>query len=157
MVGAPFLVLAAGAVAAGWIWSRVPDGTVEETGQAVVAAKNPLDLGAASLFALVFVGMLVLTQLALGYLGHLGLYVLGVLMGLTDVDPFIMGVTQAGGRGTPLVAAAVAILLAASSNNVAKGIYAYAASDRRTGRMSLGLLLVLAVAGLVPLAWVWGG
>ena len=152
MVGAPFLLLAAAALGAGWVWTRVPDGTAGETAPAS-AAKNPLDLGAASLFALLFVVMLIATQLALTYLGHLGLYALGAVMGLTDVDPFIMGVTQAGGRSTPLVSAAVAILIAAAGNNVAKGVYAYMASDRRTGRMSLFLLLALAVASLLPLAW----
>jgi uncharacterized membrane protein (DUF4010 family) len=152
MVGAPFLVLAATALAVGWIWSRGPDGTVGEAEQPA-AAKNPLDLGAASLFALLFVGMLIATQLAITYLGHLGLYALGAVMGVTDVDPFIMGVTQAGGRNTPLVSAAVAIVIAASGNSVAKGVYAYVGSDRRTGRMSLLLLLALAVAGLVPLVW----
>jgi uncharacterized membrane protein (DUF4010 family) len=156
MVGAPFLVLAAAALAVGWIWSRVPDATAGEAEQPA-AAKNPLDLGAASLFALLFVGMLVSTQLALTHLGHLGLYALGAVMGLTDVDPFIMGATQAGGRSTPLVSAAVAIVIAASGNSVAKGVYAYVGSDRRTGRLSLALLLALAVAGLVPLAWLgWG-
>ncbi len=67
-------------------------------------------------------------------------------MGVTDVDPFIMGMTQAGGQAMPLAAAAAAILIAASSNNLIKGIYAYAASDRRTGLMSL-LLLVGAGGG----------
>ncbi len=154
ILGAPFLLLATAAIATGWIWSRVSDGTMGEEGQ-LVSPKNPLDLGAASLFALLFVAMLVATQLALAHLGHLGLYALGALMGITDVDPFIMGVTQAGGRNTALVSAAVAILIATASNNVAKGLYAYTASDRRTGRMSLVLLLALAVAGLVPLAWLW--
>lgn len=156
MVGAPFLVLAAVALAVGWAWSRVSDGAVGEAEQSA-GAKNPLDLGAASLFALLFVGMLVATQLALTYLGHMGLYALGAVMGLTDVDPFIMGATQAAGRSTPLVSAAVAIVIAASGNSVAKGVYAYVGSDRRTGRMSLAFLFALAVAGLIPLAWLgWG-
>jgi uncharacterized membrane protein (DUF4010 family) len=76
-------------------------------------------------------------------------------MGVTDVDPFIMGMTQAGGRATPLASAAAAILIAASSNNLVKGIYAYSMSDRKTGIMSLSLLISLAIAGLAPLAWVW--
>jgi len=39
------------------------------------------------------------------------------------------------------------------------GIYAYAASDRATGAMSLTLLTLLAIAGLTPLGllWYWGG
>jgi hypothetical protein len=65
-----------------------------------------------------------------------------------------MGMTQSGGSATPLVSAAAAILIAASSNNLVKGVYAYAASDRTTGIMSLAMLTVLAVLGLAPLVWV---
>jgi uncharacterized membrane protein (DUF4010 family) len=74
---------------------------------------------------------------------------------LTDVDPFIMGMTQAAGASAPLGVAAVAILIAASSNNLVKGIYAYSMSDRKTGVLSLSLLAALAVAGLTPLLWLW--
>ena len=58
-------------------------------------------------------------------------------MGVTDVDPFIMGMTQAAGTLTPLSVAAGAVLIAASSNNIVKGIYAYSLADRRTGVQSL--------------------
>ncbi len=153
LLGPPFVSLAAMTIGAGWLWSRVSDGRGAETGEAI-APRNPLELGAAALFALLFLAMVVATQLAITYLGHVGLYALAGLMGVTDVDPFIMGLTQAGGSSTPLASAAVAILIAASSNNVVKGIYAYAVSDRTTGAMSLVLLVALAVAGLVPLAWV---
>jgi uncharacterized membrane protein (DUF4010 family) len=97
--------------------------------------------------------MVVATHLVVAYLGRAGLYSLAALMGVTDVDPFILGMTQAAGRDTALTSAATAILIAASSNNVVKGIYAYTLADRATGRMSLGLLVALALAGLVPLAW----
>ena len=100
--------------------------------------------------------MLVLTQLAVTYLGQAGVNTLAAIMGVTDVDPFIMGLTQAAGTLTPMKVAAGAILIAAASNNVIKGIYAYSMADRKTGRQSLTFLVGLAVAGLVPLAWlVW--
>jgi uncharacterized membrane protein (DUF4010 family) len=51
------------------------------------------------------------------------------------------------------VVAAVGIAIAAASNNVVKGFYAYGFSDRRTGLYSLSLLLALAIAGLMPLLW----
>jgi uncharacterized membrane protein (DUF4010 family) len=155
MLGIAFLILAAVGIGTGFLWSRISDGRPGEAAQAL-APRNPLEVGAASLFGLLFVTMLVATELATTYLGRFGLYSLAAVMGVTDVDPFIMGVTQSGGRTTELAAAAAAILIAASSNNLIKGIYAYAVSERRTGTMSLALLVALAVAGLVPLLWVWG-
>ncbi len=87
------------------------------------------------------------------YLGKAGVYTFAAVMGLTDVDPFIMSMTQAAGAATHLSVAAAAILIAAASNNLVKGIYAYVWSDRKTGRLSLGLLCGFAVLGLVPLLW----
>jgi uncharacterized membrane protein (DUF4010 family) len=154
ILGVPFAVLAALALGAGWLWSRVPD---ERAGEITRASEpqNPLELGAALLFGVLFLAMLFITHLVVTSLGLGGLYSLAAIMGITDVDPFIMGMTQAAGGVTPVAAAATAILVAASSNNMVKGIYAYAASDRKTGMMSLTLLVALAVAGLAPLAWVW--
>jgi uncharacterized membrane protein (DUF4010 family) len=154
ILGVPFVSLASVAVGAGWLWSRLPDGRAGEM-KREYESRNPLEITAALLFALLFLAMLVATHLAVAYLGRGGLYALAAAMGVTDVDPFIMGMTQSGGDTTPLASAAAAILIAASSNNLIKGVYAYAVSDRKTGSMSLALLTVLAVAGLAPLPWVW--
>jgi uncharacterized membrane protein (DUF4010 family) len=97
--------------------------------------------------------MLIATQLAVTYLGKAGVNTLAAIMGVTDVDPFIMGMTQTAGTLTPVKAAAEAILIAAASNNAVKGIYAYSLADRKTGVQSLILLFMLAVAGLAPLLW----
>ena len=64
-----------------------------------------------------------------------------------------MGMTQSAGTVMQLSVAASGIVIAAASNNIAKGIYAYTLADRRTGRQSLLLLSVLAVLGLTPLVW----
>ncbi len=96
--------------------------------------------------------MLVATQLAVTYLGQAGVNTLAVIVGITDVTPFIMGLTQASTL-TPLNVAAGAILISAASNNVVKGIFAYSMADRKTGRQSLAALIGLAIAGLVPLIW----
>jgi uncharacterized membrane protein (DUF4010 family) len=152
-LGLPFLLLASLGIGAGWMWSIVPD---QKTGEVEreYEPKNPLELGAALFFAVLFLAMLVITHLAVTYLGKAGVYSLAALMGVTDVDPFIMGMTQAAGKTTLLNVSAAAILIAAASNNVAKGCYAYAWSDRATGVRSLCLLVGLAAAGLVPLLWI---
>jgi len=148
----PFLVIAGVAAGAGWLWTRRADKGAPAIRQQQ-QPRNPLDLGTALLFALLFLVMLVLTQLAVKYLGQAGVDTLAAIMGVSDVDPFIMGLTQAAGTLTPLNLAAGAVLIAAASNNVVKGIYAYSLSDRATGRESLAFLLVLALGGLVPLIW----
>ena len=115
--------------------------------------KNPLELLTAFMFAGLFLAMLIVTQLAVTHLGKGGVDILAAIMGVADVDPLIMGLTQDAGKITPVSVAAGAILIAAASNNVAKGIYAYSLADRKTGRMGLLFLVGLAAAGLIPLIW----
>jgi len=146
-----FLVLAGVAILTGWLWSRRKEAGIRIRRE--FEPKNPLELLAAFLFALFFLGVLVATQLAVTYLGRAGVNTLAAIMGVTDVDPFIMGMTQAAGSVTPLNVAAVAVLIAAASNNLIKGIYAYSLADRKTGIQSLGLLAGLAALGLAPLLW----
>jgi uncharacterized membrane protein (DUF4010 family) len=152
-LGVPFAVLGAVGILAGWVWTRLPDANVKDT-KREYEPKNPLELGAAFLFALLFAVMLAATHLVVAYLGSAGVYSLAALMGFADVDPFIMGMTQSAGANTPLAVASIAILVAAASNNLVKGAYAYFWADRKTGRQSLALLAGLAVAGLVPLLWI---
>jgi uncharacterized membrane protein (DUF4010 family) len=154
-LGLPFCALAAVAVAAGWLWSRLPDPNPSEI-KREFEPNNPLELRAALFFALLFLGILIVTHLVVVHLGKAGVYVLAAVMGVSDVDPFIMGMTQSAGSITPAPVAAAAIVIAAASNNMAKGIYAYALSDRKTGVRSLGLLIALALLGLVPLVWLVG-
>jgi uncharacterized membrane protein (DUF4010 family) len=152
MLYIPFLVLAGVAVAVGWLWTRRADQDAQNL-QPEAEPKNPLELLTAFLFAALFLAMLIATQLAVTYLGRTGVNSLAVLMGVTDVDPFIMGLTQAAGTLTPLKVAAAAVVIATASNNIVKGIYAYSLADRKTGRQSLLMLVVLAAVGLIPLFW----
>ncbi|MGC2357041.1 MAG: MgtC/SapB family protein [Candidatus Acidiferrum sp.] len=153
LLALPFLVLAGAALGVGWLWTRRADPSTQAV-QREFEPKNPLELLAAFFFAVLFLGMLVATQLAVTYLGRAGVNTLAAIMGITDVDPFIMGMTQAAGTLTPLNVAAAAVLIAAASNNFVKGIYAYSLADRKTGLQSLLLMTTLAVAGLIPLLWI---
>ena len=153
LLAVPFFVLAGLAVGIGWLWTRRADANAGAVSREF-EPKNPLDLLTALLFAVLFLGMLIATQLAVTYLGKAGVNTLAAIMGVTDVDPFIMGMTQAAGSLTPVKVAAAAVLIAAASNNVVKGIYAYSLADRKTGVRSLALLTALAALGLVPLFWI---
>lgn len=152
MLAPTFLVLAGIALLVGWLWSRLPDPVTRDLKREYVP-NNPLELRAALLFAGLFLGMLIATHAAAVYLGSAGVFTLAGVMGLADVDPFIMGMTQTTGTITSLSVASGAIAIAAASNNFAKGVYAFSMSDRPTGMRSLSLMLGLTVLGLAPLIW----
>jgi Domain of unknown function (DUF4010) len=152
VLGLPFLLLAGVGLGGGWLWSRIPDATDDKIAREF-EPKNPLEMRAALMFAGLFLAMVIVTHWVVDSFGKAGVYTLATLMGVTDVDPFIMGMTQSAGSTAPLTVAATAILIAAASNNLVKGIYAYSAADRKTGTQSLCLLATLAVVGLSPLLW----
>jgi uncharacterized membrane protein (DUF4010 family) len=152
MLAPAFAILAAAAGLCGWLWSRRAGGGSRRP-SSEPEPHNPLELSSAVLFAILFVAVLLATRLALDRWGRAGIYTLAAVMGLADVDPFILGITQSAGRSTPLVLAAAAILIATASNNLVKGVYAAMFSKRQTGLASLGLLSALAALGLVPLLW----
>lgn len=145
------LALGVAALGAGLWWARRPDQN-PNVPEREYEAKNPLELRSAFVFAGIFIALLVVTSLVLRHFGSLGMYALAVVMGATDVDPFIMGLTQSAGAATPVAAAASAILVTTASNNVLKGAYAFAFADRRTGVQGLLALVLLGLAGL-SLVW----
>jgi uncharacterized membrane protein (DUF4010 family) len=151
-LGPCFALLAGIALIAGWLWSRRPDAGAREVDGAF-EPRNPLELRAAFLFGVLLLAMLIATRFAATYLGRAGVYGLAAVMGVADVDPFILGMTQSAGNMTNLSVATAAIVIAAASNNLVKGVYAYVWSDPATRIQTLCLLGVLAALGLLPLMW----
>ncbi len=149
----PFLLLGTMSLLGGLAWTRRPDAN-DNVPAREYEAKNPLELRSAFTFAGIFVVLLVVTSVVLRHFGNLGMYALGVVMGVVDVDPFIMGLTQTAGVSTPLPTAAAAILVTIASNNALKGVYAFSFADRPTGTQGLLALLLLAVCTLASIAFV---
>jgi len=147
-LGLGFLLAGCGGLLLGWVWSRIHDAGGKDTAKGV-EVKNPLELSAAFLFAAAFVVLLAATHYAVVYFGRGGVYGLAAITGLTDIDPFVLGLTQS--TNTPIELAAAAIAIAAASNNVAKSAYAMAFADRETGTQTLALLMGVSLLGLLPL------
>ena len=148
MLFIPFLSLAALATIIGYIWSRRSADKSEKL-RREFRHSNPLELRTAFFFAGIFLIVLTATKLALLHIGNKGAYALGIVLGFTDVDPFIMSMLQGAGSTTPLSVSAGAIMLATASNNLAKGFYAYFFGSRDAGRQSLLLLAFLASLGII--------
>ena len=85
------------------------------------------------------------------YFGDRGVYSLATIMGITDVDPFILGLTQSTGTSIPITVASISICIATASNNAVKGLYARVFGDRQTGTQGCYSLLLFSLLGLFPL------
>ena len=99
-------------------------------------------------FALLFVVVSMLATFAQSHLGRAGIFELAGIVGVTDIDPFVLSLAQGGAAGVDTATAASAILIATSSNNVLKAVYAMIFSRRR-GIVPAIMLTSLAVLGLV--------
>lgn len=93
--------------------------------------------------------MIVVTQLVISHFGRTGLDLLSLVVGFTDIDPFMLSILSghypsAGGRQL-----AGAIVVVAGSNNLLKAVYTYSLGERKTVRGVLLFLVLLGVATIV--------
>ncbi|MCG6207625.1 DUF4010 domain-containing protein [Rhodopseudomonas sp. HC1] len=108
---------------------------------------NPLELGTAAVFAVMFVVISVASTWVKTQFGTAGIYWLAAVVGFADIDPFVLNMAQGGIAGIGEHAVAIAVLLAASSNNLLKATYALFFGGKQTLQSAL-LLLLLAAAGV---------
>ena len=142
----PFLVLSAVAMVASSVWLFASGNREKKSAESISETKNPLELTTAFIFAFLFLLILIITTVVIEHFGRTGLYSLAALMGITDVDPFIMGLTQTAKAGSFVTVAAKAIVITTASNNLLKGIYALVFGSRKSGKISFVLLLLLSLA-----------
>jgi uncharacterized membrane protein (DUF4010 family) len=110
---------------------------------------NPLQIWTALIFALLFVAVSMLATLAQTHLGRSGVFALAGIVGVTDIDPFVLSLAQGGAAGIGVTTAAAAIVIATSSNNVLKAVYTLFFSRGRAGAGPAIALGALAALGLV--------
>ena len=114
----------------------------------VVLPKNPLQIPAALIFAALIVVISVISAWVRSAFGESGILVLSAVVGLTDIDPFVLNIAQGGIGGMSVASLCAAVLIAASSNNVAKAAYSIGFGGM-AGRRPAMLLLALALLGLL--------
>jgi uncharacterized membrane protein (DUF4010 family) len=110
---------------------------------------NPLELGPAALFAALFVAVSFVSNWAKSEFGASGIYTLAAIVGVTDIDPFVLNLAQGGTTGMSNSALTAAILIAASSNNILKALYAAFFAGGKATAASAAVLVLLAIGGVV--------
>ena len=115
--------------------------------------KNPLELGTAFLFAILFVVMMMITHFVTTHYGKSGLEILSFAVGFTDIDPFILSLLT-GKYAVRHVELVSAIMIAAGSNNLLKAAYALWFGGWKGGSRSA---FWVALLGIVTIAWAFWG
>jgi uncharacterized membrane protein (DUF4010 family) len=111
-------------------------------------ARNPLELSAAAVFALLFVVISVASSWVKAHFGTIGIDVLAAVVGVTDIDPFVLSLAQGVAAPLPVQAAAAAVLIATASNNFLKAGYAAGFMGLRKSLPAVASLVLLALAAL---------
>ena len=92
--------------------------------------KNPLEFKVAIIFTLLYIAFTMITFYTISYFGVKGLNILSFIVGMTDVDPFLINLFQ-GGFNVNIGIIALATLQAITSNNIVKTIYAVVLSNKK--------------------------
>lgn len=116
-------------------------------------ARNPFELSSVLQLSAIIAIATIATRAAAAYFGDQGILAAVTIMGLVDIDSTILAITRLSTETVPPSIQEVAIILAISSNILAKMIYSIALGSRLYGIMiSIVSLLSLAAGTLVALA-----
>jgi uncharacterized membrane protein (DUF4010 family) len=129
-------------------WHGKPANEAPQTSVPTATSSNPLELGAAAIFAVLFVAVSIVSAVAKSQFGISGIYGLAAIVGVTDIDPFVLNLAQGGISGVQTADLAAAVLIASSSNNVLKALYAACFAGGRATAASAAVLVILAAGGI---------
>jgi uncharacterized membrane protein (DUF4010 family) len=134
-----------------WYWVSA---TPTRSRAAVRPPTNPLELTAALIFATLFVVISLASAWVQNQFGNGGLFTLAAIVGATDIDPFVLNTAASGVAPFSADVSGAAILIAASTNNLAKAVYAAAFAGGRLAAGPAGALAMLAFAGGIVAWWI---
>ena len=109
--------------------------------------KNPLELKTAVVFGMLFVFFAIVTEYVMKTYGNTGVTSLAFIVGITDIDPFLLNLLQHQG-GITETTIALAIINATNSNNILKMIYALVLSSKNLNKSLLVNFSILIFSGL---------
>lgn len=84
---------------------------------------NPLEFKTALIFGLLFGFFAIITNFVVTNYGNMGVSILSFIVGVTDIDPYILSLFQHAGGNLELSTIAKATIIATASNNLIKMIY----------------------------------
>lgn len=121
------------------------------TGQVlkVSSANNPLEFKTALIFGLLFGFFALLTNIVVTNYGNIGVNILSFIVGVTDIDPYILNLFQHSNVNLRADTIVNATIIASASNNFIKMIYAVILGDDKIKKnIIIGFLLLFVISVL---------
>lgn len=115
------------------------------------ALKNPFELGPALRFGALLLLILFLVEAARHWLGDIGVYLVALLAGLTDVDAITLSLARSAGAELNAQVAVQGIFLAVLSNSLVKGLLIALIGGRQLALRTLPVMAAGLLAGLAVL------
>jgi uncharacterized membrane protein (DUF4010 family) len=145
----PFLILFVICIVLSKISGKHDDSISQSAAESLNTAgnKNPLEFKTAAVFGLLFVFFAIITEYVMKTYGNQGVTSLAFIVGITDIDPFLLNLLQHQG-GITGITVALAIINATNSNNILKMIYALTLCSKNLKRRLVINFSILIISGL---------
>ncbi|MDR3611368.1 MAG: DUF4010 domain-containing protein [Ignavibacteriaceae bacterium] len=111
--------------------------------------QNPLEFKTALVFGLLFGLFVVLTNFVVSNYGNVGINILSMIVGITDIDPYILNLFQRAVGSININTIVIATIIASASNNFIKMIYSLILGDRAIKRNIVFGFLFLIIVSLI--------
>lgn len=148
MLTIPFLIMFLVTLALSRLTSKLtPQFPDAPTDRQTYSNKNPLEFKTAAIFGILFVAFALITDFVKTTYGNVGVTSLAYVVGVTDIDPFLLNLLQQNG-GISLTTVVLAIINATNSNNVLKMVYALGLSGKGIRKSLTINFLVLILSGI---------
>ncbi len=127
------------------ISDRLADPNTENN---LASTKNPLEFKTAAIFGILFVVFALITDFVMKTYGSTGITNLAYMVGITDIDPFLLNLLQQK-DGIGQMTVVLAIINATNSNNLLKMIYAISLGSKNIRRSIILNFSILIGVGMV--------
>jgi uncharacterized membrane protein (DUF4010 family) len=122
----------------------VPDDSIP-----VNKVQNPLEFKTALVFGLLFGLFVMLTNFVVSNYGNMGINILSMIVGITDIDPYILNLFQRTVGSININTIVIATIIASASNNFIKMTYTLILGDRAIKRNIIFGFLFLIIVSLI--------
>ena len=111
--------------------------------------QNPLEFKTALIFGLLFSFFAVLTKFVVANYGDIGINILSFVVGVTDIDPYILNLFQKVGGNLNAGIIFKATIIATASNNLIKMVYAIILGNKEIKHQVIAGFSILIIISIV--------